>query len=134
MVRPLPHDRTRARRDRRRDGRQGQDREAQRRREPEDRVEIWRDVDPDPDDLQGRRNGLPPGLRGAEGEAAAVDHFRGLIRLAQEYFWKRPAKAGRFALMGHVQRMMSPACCLLLPQNARESRTPSWRWRRARST
>ncbi len=33
-----------------------------------------------------------------------LDHFRGLIRLAQEYFWKRPAKAGRFALMGHVQR------------------------------
>ena len=36
MVRPLPHDRAGAGRDRGRDGRQGQDREAQRRREPGD--------------------------------------------------------------------------------------------------
>src|SRR5882757_2439288 len=84
MVRPLPHDRTRARRDFRRDGRQGQDREAQCRREPEDGIEVRRDVDPDPDDLQGWRDGLPPGRRRAEGEAAAVDHRGGLI-VAFEY-------------------------------------------------
>src|SRR5271169_4163719 len=80
MVRPLPHDRTRARRDFRRDGRQGQDREAERRREPEDGLEIRRDVDPDPDDLQGRRDGLAPGRRRAEAEAAAVDYGGGLTR------------------------------------------------------
>src|SRR6185437_8832440 len=80
MVRSLPHDRSRTRRDRRRDGREGQDREAQCRREPENGVEIWRDVDPDPDDLQGRRDGLAPGRRSAEAEAAAVDFRCGLIR------------------------------------------------------
>src|ERR1700738_4878428 len=79
MVRPLPHYCARARRDFRRDGRQGQDREAERRREPEDGLEIRRDVDPDPDDLQGRRNGLAPGRRRAEAEAAAVDYGCRLI-------------------------------------------------------
>src|SRR6187399_1801735 len=79
MVRPLPHDRPRPRRDFRRDGRQGQDREAERRREPEDGLEIRRDVDPDPDDLQGRRDGLAPGRRRAEGKAATVDYGCGLI-------------------------------------------------------
>src|ERR1700738_3432720 len=84
MVRPLPHDRTRARRDRRRDGREGQDREAQCRREPEDRIEIRRDVDPDPDDLQGRRDGFAPGRRRAEAKAAAVDFRCGLICFTTE--------------------------------------------------
>src|SRR5215470_3648881 len=44
----------------------------------EDGLEIRRDVDPDPDDLQGRRDGLPPGRRRAEAEAAAVDYGCGL--------------------------------------------------------
>ena len=41
---------------------------------PKTAVEIRRDVDPDPDDLQGRRDGLAPGRRRAEAEAGAVDH------------------------------------------------------------
>jgi thiol-disulfide isomerase/thioredoxin len=57
----------------------GQDRQAERRREPEDGLEIRRDVDPDLDDLQGRRNGLAPGWRSTKAEAAAVDYGRGLI-------------------------------------------------------
>src|SRR5271155_692664 len=96
MVRPLPHDRTRAGRDFRRDGRQGQDREAERRREPEDGLEIRRDVDPDPDDLQGRRDGLAPGRRRAEAEAAAVDYGCGLIRLETSIFESGRRIAGRF--------------------------------------
>jgi len=43
-----------------------------------DGLEIRRDVDPDPDDFQGRRDGLAPGRRRAEAEAAAVDHRCGL--------------------------------------------------------
>src|SRR6185295_3909458 len=86
MVRPLPHDRACTRRDFRCDGRQGQDREAERRREPEDGLEIRRDVDSDPDDLQGRRDGLPPGRRRAEAEAAAVDYGCGLIGFPFAYF------------------------------------------------
>src|SRR6266851_3604991 len=88
MVRPLPHDRTRALRYFWRDGRQGQDREAERRREPEDGLEIRRDVDPDADDLQGGRDGFAPGRRRAEAEAAAVDHRRGVIARAQQLFPK----------------------------------------------
>src|SRR6202008_1586765 len=84
MVRPLSDDSARARRDRRHYGRQGQDREAQRRREPEDSVEVRRDVDPDPDDLQGRRNGFAPGWRCAQGKTAAVDHRCGLIDQASQ--------------------------------------------------
>src|SRR3982074_24065 len=87
MVRPLPHDRTRARRDFRRDGRQGQDREAQRRREPEDGLQIRRDVDPDADDLQGRKKGLAPGRRRAEAEAAAVDYCC-VLNSSNNYFTK----------------------------------------------
>src|SRR6476620_4253287 len=79
MVRPLPHDRACTGRDFRRDGRQGQDRQTQRRREPEDSLEVRRDVDPDPDDLQGRRNGFAPGWRCAQSKTAAVDHRCGLI-------------------------------------------------------
>src|ERR1700738_5470630 len=79
MVWYLPHDRTRARRDFRRHGRQGQNREAERRREPKDGLEIRRDVDPNADDLQGRRDGLAPGRRRTEAEAAAVDYGCGLI-------------------------------------------------------
>src|ERR1700722_4693762 len=87
MVRSLPHDRAGARRDFRRDGRQGQDREAERRREPKDRLEIWRDVDPDPDDLQGRRDGVASGRRRAKAEVAAVDHRGGLITIClSDYF------------------------------------------------
>src|SRR6476469_4789374 len=100
MVRPVPHDRARARRDFRRDGRQGQDREAQRRREPEDGLEIWRDVDPDADDLQGRRDGLAPGRRRAEAEA--VDHRCGLIRWLQINYSSRPANSRPFALRGYA--------------------------------
>src|ERR1700722_11761768 len=87
MVQSLPHDRAGARRDFRRDGRQGQDREAERRREPEDCLEIRRDVDPDADDLQGRRDGVASGRRRAEGEAAALDPRRGLITIGlSDYF------------------------------------------------
>ena len=46
---------------------------------PETAVALRRDVDPDADDLQGRRDGLAPGRRRAEAEAAAVDQHRGLI-------------------------------------------------------
>jgi thiol-disulfide isomerase/thioredoxin len=53
---------------------------------PKDRLQVWRDVDPDADDLQGRRNGLAPGRRRAEGEAAAVDQRRGVIaRFIREF-------------------------------------------------
>jgi hypothetical protein len=97
MVRPVPNDCSCARRDCRRDGRQGQDRQAERRREPEDRVEIRCDVDPDADDFQGRRDGFPPGWRRAQSEASAVDHRCGLI-LAKLDDFKRPAKAGRFTM------------------------------------
>src|ERR1700738_4481614 len=79
MVRPLPQNRARARRDFRRDVRQGQDRQAERRREPEDGLEVRRDVDPDPDDLQGRRNGFAPGWRCAQGKTAPADQRGGLI-------------------------------------------------------
>src|ERR1700685_2702469 len=82
MVRPVPHDRARARRDFRRHGRQSENRQTERRRESEDGLEIRRDVDPDADDLQGRRDGLAPGRRRTEAEAAAVDHGCGLIDLA----------------------------------------------------
>ena len=58
--------------------RQGQDRQAQRRREPEHRGEIRHHVDPDADAVQERRNCLAPGRRGAEAEAAAVDQRRRL--------------------------------------------------------
>src|SRR6476620_5433725 len=104
MVRPLPRAGARARRDFGRDGRQGQDREAQRRRESEYGLEIWRDVDPDADDLQGRRDGLAPGRRRAEAEAAAVDHRCGLIRWLQINYSSRPANSRPFALDGHAAR------------------------------
>ena len=60
-------------------GGQGQDRETQRGRKPEDRVEIRRDVDSDLDDLQRRRDGLASGRRRAEAKTAAVDHRCGVI-------------------------------------------------------
>jgi len=44
----------------------------------EDGLEIRRDVDPDPDDLQRRRDGVAPGRRRAEGKAAAMDYGCGL--------------------------------------------------------
>ncbi len=47
-----------------------------------DKVKIVKlnvDESPDPDDLQGRRDGLAPGRRRAKAEAAAVDHRCGLI-------------------------------------------------------
>src|SRR3954463_2221925 len=109
MVRPLPHDRARPRRDFRRDGRQGQDRKTQRRREPEDGLEIRGDVDSDPDDLQGRRDGLAPGRRRAEAETAAVDYRSGLIRFeARNFFRGRPANSRPFALRG-MSRVEEPS-------------------------
>src|SRR6195256_1143326 len=104
MVRPLPYDRAGARRDFRGDGRQGQDRQAERRREPEDGLEIRRDVDPDPDDLQGRRNGLAPGRRRTEAEAAAVDYGCGLIVPRDNY-----SEGGR-RIAGRLLSSPSPAC------------------------
>ena len=47
---------------------------------PQHRRQIRHHVDPDPDDLQERRDGLAPGRRRAEAEARAVDHHRGVIR------------------------------------------------------
>src|SRR3984957_17500384 len=102
MVRPLPLDRARARRDFRRDGRQGQDREAERRREPENGVEIRRDVDPNADDLQGRRDGLAPGRRRTEAEAAAVDYGCALSDSCHNYFRQRPAISRPLALRWHA--------------------------------
>ena len=55
-------------------------------------AEIRRDVDPDPDDLQGRRDGLAPGRRRAEAETAAVDNTCGLIGLSRSLF---PIQDGR---------------------------------------
>ena len=47
---------------------------------PHTAAEIRHPVDPDPDDLQGRPDGLAPGRRRAQAEARAVDHHRGVIR------------------------------------------------------
>ena len=99
VVRPLPHDRAGAGRDRRRDGRQGQDRQAQRRREPGRGVEIRHHVDPDSDDLQERRDGLAPGRRRAQAEARAVDHHRGLTLSHSEFSSRRPAQKPAFGVM-----------------------------------
>ena len=96
MVRPVPMIAPGARGDRRLARREGQDRQAQRRREPGDRVEIRHHVDPDADDLQERRDGLAPGRRRAEAEAGAVDHRRGADRARQpEISSNGRPKAGR---------------------------------------
>src|SRR5438477_3610490 len=78
MVRALSHDRTGARGDRRHAQWQGQNREAQRRRESADRGQVRHPVDPDADDLQGGPACFAPDRRGAEAEAGAVDHRGGL--------------------------------------------------------
>src|SRR4029077_10064009 len=82
MVRALSHDRTGARGDRRHAQWQGQNREAQRRRESADRSQVRHPVDPDADDLQGGPDGFTPDRRGAEAEAGTVDHRGGVTRRA----------------------------------------------------
>ena len=61
---------------------------------PETAVALRRDVDPDADDLQGRRDGLAPGRRRAEAEAAAVDQHRGLIASRR---YQKICKAGEMS-------------------------------------
>ena len=46
-------------------------------------VQVRHHVDPDADDLQERRARRPPGWRGAEAEARAVDHQVGLSNVAR---------------------------------------------------
>ena len=55
-------------------------------------------VDPDPDDLQGRRAGLAPGRRRAEAEARAVDHHRGVTSPTADIRQTAGRKVGRFVL------------------------------------
>ncbi len=83
MVRPLPHDRAGPRGALGLARRQGQDREAQHRREPEGHRQVRHSVDPDLDALQERPDGLPPGRCRAEKQARAVDHHLGLTPLTR---------------------------------------------------
>ena len=94
-------------------GRQGQDRQAQRRREPGTAVEIRHHVDPDPDDVQERRDGLAPGRRRAEAEAGAVDHQRGLTARASDKCLKRPASNQPAVFYGRMSGSdaYQPAAC-----------------------
>jgi thioredoxin 1 len=46
---------------------------------PKTAFEVRRDVVPDPDDVQGRRNGFAPCWRCAQGKTAAMDHRCALI-------------------------------------------------------
>ena len=58
---------------------------------PGRRVEVRHHVDPDPDDLQERRDGRAPGRRRAEAEARAVDHHRGVMTVRVNMISRRPA-------------------------------------------
>ena len=91
-------------------GEQGQDRQAQRRRESADRGQVQHPVDPDADDLQERRDVLAPDRRRAEAEARAVDHGGGVVdcfcilaHKSKSVILRRPAKP---ALEGR-----RPGCC-----------------------
>src|SRR5262249_62334866 len=98
MVWSVPDDRASTRGDRWFAWRQGQDRQAQCRREPAYRDQIRHPVDPDADDLQERPDGLAPDRRCAQAEARAVDH-RGGVTIEPESFC---ATAGR-----------TPAACVI---------------------
>src|ERR1700752_351235 len=107
MVRALPHDCAGSGRDRRHDERQGQDREAQRRREPGDGRQVRHHVDPDADAVQERRARLAPGRRRAEAEAGAVDHHRdGLTYPAKFVPDGRPK--GRPSALGEAMPLKPP--------------------------
>src|SRR5438128_1947678 len=91
MVRPVQDDRACARGDRRLAWQQGQDRQAQRRREPGYRIEIWNHVDPDLDGVQERQGSLAPGWRRTEAKARTVDHHRGGVTFTAAAFRSMPA-------------------------------------------